>query len=106
MMKEIQLNRRFWSPTADDSKSGVYNGQNVEGVIIANPRTVDGRNGPQTLVNILCDDESEVIVKLNSYLCDVWNSVKPPLEPGESVLFKHEKVDGRSRFKLLVDRDN
>lgn len=104
-MKEIELNRKFWSPTADDTKSNVFRGDTVEGTIIASPRTVSGRNGDQTLVNILQDDEQEVIVKLNGYLGEVWQSVKPALQPGEVVKFCHTKVDGRSRFKLFVDRN-
>lgn len=103
--QEVQLQRLHWSPTADETKSGVYRGDTVEGVIVKEPWSKQGRDAEYLNLLVNVDDNTDVIVKLSGYLGELWAATPEQFKAvGNGIKFVHTKDEnGRSRFKMYVE---
>jgi len=103
--QEVELKRLHWSPTADDTKSGVFRGDIVEGVIVKEPWLKSGRDSEYLNLLVNVDDNTDVIVKLSGYLGELWAATPEAHKAvGNAIKFVHTLDDNkRSRFKMYVE---
>lgn len=111
-MKEITLSRKFWRPTATEKADNICTDAKIEGLVVASPRDLDGRYGPERVVDIQVAPSAIVTVRLRGFLGSLWDSAPADLRaPGRTVCFHFKGLGaptatapkGRPQFAFYVD---